>query len=143
MSPVAFQSSCHRREFGGEGGITRDQSRVHLSYAGRSLWGSSSSAWPRAASPHSPAQRADEEVSPAWPGEFTKASLPFQEEQLPILRVAYPDLVDAEYVNDDELCLTCHTHIHGRDFADWPQPKCVDEVSRGARAVDRIRAQYD
>ena len=88
--------------------ITRDQSRVHRSYAGRFLTGILVVTMTACGVSQRSAQRADEEVSPAWPGEFTKANLPFQAEQLPILRVAYPEPVDAEYVNDDELCLTCH-----------------------------------
>ena len=39
-----------------------------------------------------------------WP----KPNEPFQEASLPILRAEIPVIPDAEYVNDDELCVTCH-----------------------------------
>ena len=97
--------------------ITRDQSRVHRSYAGRFLMGILVVSMTACGVSQRSAQRADEEVSPAWPGEFTKASLPFQAKQLPILRVAYPEPVDAEYVNDDELCLTCH-QVYAESFGE-------------------------
>jgi DmsE family decaheme c-type cytochrome len=42
---------------------------------------------------------------PFWP----QANLArFEEPSLPVLQVAYPTVADAEYVRDDQLCLTCH-----------------------------------
>ena len=41
-----------------------------------------------------------------WP----KPNKAFAEKSYPILRVAYPKIAaaDAEFVDDDELCMTCH-----------------------------------
>jgi DmsE family decaheme c-type cytochrome len=53
------------------------------------------------------------EQVPYWPKANRST---FRETQLPILKVAYPALPDAEYVNDDQLCLTCH-ETYVRSFA--------------------------
>lgn len=42
---------------------------------------------------------------PFWP----KADIAtFKEKDLPLLKVAYPTITGAEFVNDDQLCMTCH-----------------------------------
>lgn len=50
------------------------------------------------------ARRDDTEVAPYVP----KPKQAFQEVQLASLQVARPQILEAEYVEDDELCLTCH-----------------------------------
>ncbi len=42
---------------------------------------------------------------PFWPPADLAS---FEKARLPVLKVAYPQIADAEYVNDDQLCLTCH-----------------------------------
>lgn len=54
------------------------------------------------------AQRADTEVNNAWPGEFPKPATVFHQVSLQELRAPLPTIPEAEYVNDDEFCATCH-----------------------------------
>ena len=56
---------------------------------------------------HPPRERVDnaEKYSRlGWP----KPNQQFQEKELPIVQVSYPVIADAEYVKEDDLCMTCH-----------------------------------
>lgn len=64
---------------------------------------------------HSQPERVDTNLGGSWPGSVQQQSK-FQEKALPVLRVAMPSTPDAEYVNDDELCLTCH-NAYGETMA--------------------------
>ncbi len=55
-------------------------------------------------SPHEPTRRTEVSLEPGWP----QADKFFHEAELGKLQVALPQIAGAEYVNDDELCLTCH-----------------------------------
>ena len=44
------------------------------------------------------------ELEPGWP----KPNNFFHEASFPRLKVNVPEIADAEFVNDDELCMTCH-----------------------------------
>ena len=39
---------------------------------------------------------------------FQKPSLTWEQTDLPVMRVEQPSIAEAEYVDDDELCMTCH-----------------------------------
>ncbi|MFO7901511.1 MAG: cytochrome c3 family protein [Planctomycetota bacterium] len=54
--------------------------------------------------PERQARRADTELEPGWP----KPNDEFHAARLPIVKAEMPTVEGAEYVNDDELCLTCH-----------------------------------
>lgn len=47
-----------------------------------------------------------------WP----KANVRFTEARYPVLQVAYPQVADAEFVDDDQLCMTCH-ETYAKTFA--------------------------
>lgn len=49
-------------------------------------------------------RRAEDYSGPGWP----KPDAKFQQVAYQVPRVPIPTIPDAEYVNDDELCLTCH-----------------------------------
>lgn len=49
-------------------------------------------------------RRTETYIEPGWP----KPNNPFQQAQLPVIQVSLTTIEGAEYVNDDELCLTCH-----------------------------------
>lgn len=55
--------------------------------------------------PQGSARRDDVDLTPYMP----KPQQKFQEVQLAALQVARPQILDAEYVDDDELCMTCHS----------------------------------
>ena len=55
-------------------------------------------------SPRSEPRRTETELEPGWP----KPNSKFQQVSLPAIRAAVPVVPGAEFVNDDELCLTCH-----------------------------------
>lgn len=59
------------------------------------------------------ARRAETPLEPAWP----KPNNVFRQASLPAIRAALPTIEGAEYVNDDELCLTCHK-VYTETFAD-------------------------
>ena len=89
----------------------RDNTRVRTSSAGLFLVGISLLGMTACGVSRRSAQRADTEVAvAAWPGEFQKSGFPplMREASYPVLRVAYPTIGGAEFVNDDELCATCH-----------------------------------
>ena len=48
--------------------------------------------------------RGEADLTPYWP----KPQPPWQEAQLASLQVPVPQISDAEFVNDDTLCMTCH-----------------------------------
>ena len=50
-----------------------------------------------------PARR-EMRLDPGW----GKAHQPWQPDKYPVLRVAYPQVLNAEYVNEDRLCQVCH-----------------------------------
>jgi len=50
------------------------------------------------------ARRGDKDITPYPPKPVAR----FQETRLASLRVPFPEIKDAEFVNDDELCMTCH-----------------------------------
>jgi len=54
--------------------------------------------------PHSQPRRAETYVGPGGP----QPNRPFSEKALPAIYATLPVVADAEYVNDDELCLSCH-----------------------------------
>jgi DmsE family decaheme c-type cytochrome len=58
-----------------------------------------------------------------WP----KVKQRWQEERYPELRVAYPKIKDAEFIHDDELCMTCH-ETYAKSFAHnvHREQKCED-----------------
>jgi len=53
-----------------------------------------------------------ENIQTGWP----KPYLRFREAELPPLKADYPQIADAEYVHDDELCMTCH-ETYAKSFA--------------------------
>ena len=53
------------------------------------------------------AERTDAELGRSWPQSWRQPNN-FQEAALPVIRVAMPTTEGAEFVNDDEICLTCH-----------------------------------
>jgi hypothetical protein len=54
--------------------------------------------------PDRQSRRAETELSPGWP----QPNRPFRQASLTAIRVRLPEIADAEYINDDELCMTCH-----------------------------------
>ena len=54
--------------------------------------------------PQRQGRRAETELEPGWP----KPNNAFREASLGVIRVELPTIEGAEYVEDDELCLTCH-----------------------------------
>ena len=54
--------------------------------------------------PQRKARRTQAELEPGWP----KPNNFFHEASFPRLKVNVPEIADAEFVNDDELCMTCH-----------------------------------
>ncbi len=52
-------------------------------------------------------QRTDSELGREWPRSPQQPAV-FREASYGVLREAMPSIADAEYVNDDELCLNCH-----------------------------------
>ncbi len=58
---------------------------------------------------------------------WTPADVRFEEAKNPVLRVAYPQVVDAEFVNFDQLCMTCH-ETYAKTFA--------HNVHRGQKCED-------
>lgn len=74
--------------------------------------------------------------APGWP----KARARFSEARYPVLRVAYPQIADAEFINDDELCITCHEtyvktfahNVHrGQKCEDCHGPASRHVITRG------------
>jgi DmsE family decaheme c-type cytochrome len=59
------------------------------------------------------ARRMEPHLEPGWP----KPNNAFQEASFGVLRVAMPTTADAEYVNDTEICLTCHK-VYTETFQD-------------------------
>ncbi len=60
-------------------------------------------------------------------GGWPRTDVRFKESQNPVLRVAYPRIADAEYVNADQLCMTCH-QTYAKTFA--------HNVHRGQKCED-------
>ncbi len=61
---------------------------------------------------------------PFWPNADIRT---FQEARYPILKVAYPEIADAEFVNDDQLCMTCHqTYVTTFQHNVHREQKCED-----------------
>lgn len=58
-------------------------------------------------------RRAETPLEPGWP----QPNRAFRQASLPVLQVSLPTIPDAEYVNDDEMCQTCHT-TYGESMAD-------------------------
>jgi len=58
------------------------------------------------------ARRAETALEPAWP----RPNNAFRQASLPVIRVSLPAIADAEFINDDELCLTCHK-VYTESFA--------------------------
>lgn len=54
--------------------------------------------------PQGSARRGEADLTPYWP----KPQPAFNEVKLAALQVPVPEIPDAEYVNDDELCMVCH-----------------------------------
>ena len=55
-------------------------------------------------------RRTETELGPGWP----KPDFAFREPALPVLRAELPIPEGAEYVNDDDQCLSCHEHFNER-----------------------------
>lgn len=77
-----------------------------------------------------------EQLDGGWPA----ADLRFQETENPILQVSYPQVEGAEYVNYDQLCMTCHETYaetfahnihHGQKCEDCHGPASIHLKSRG------------
>lgn len=64
-------------------------------------------------SPHSPERRTAVNLDPGWP----KGNNFFQQASLGRVQGAAPAVSGAEFVNDDELCLTCH-EVYTKSFAE-------------------------
>ncbi len=61
---------------------------------------------------------------PFWPAANFS---PYDEARLPVLKVALPTIPDAEYVNDDQLCLTCHqTYVETFAHTVHREQRCED-----------------
>jgi DmsE family decaheme c-type cytochrome len=54
------------------------------------------------------AQRVDSDINPGWPNRFEKPALNFHEVSLTEIRAPLPTVPEAEFVNDDTFCATCH-----------------------------------
>ena len=59
------------------------------------------------------ARRAETPLEPAWP----RPNNVFRQASYSEIRVGLPTIEGAEFVNDDELCLTCHK-VYTESFAD-------------------------
>lgn len=55
-------------------------------------------------SPHSPTRRTETNLDPGWP----KGNSFFHQASFRKLQVTVPEIAGAEFVDDDELCLSCH-----------------------------------
>ena len=62
--------------------------------------------------PNRQPRRAETELSPGPP----QPNRPFRQASLTAIRVALPEIADAVYINDDELCMTCH-QVYSETFA--------------------------
>ena len=87
---------------------TRVRSRARTIYVGRVVIGVLVLAMTSCGVGRRTAQCADTEVNNAWPGEFPKPATSFHQVSLQELRAPLPTIPEAEYVNDDQLCATCH-----------------------------------
>jgi DmsE family decaheme c-type cytochrome len=86
----------------------RDRSCARVIHAGRILTGVLILSMTACGVGQRTVQHAETEVSPGWPGQFAKPATTFHEVSLSELRAPLPQIAEAEYVNDDELCATCH-----------------------------------
>jgi DmsE family decaheme c-type cytochrome len=64
-------------------------------------------------SPHRPTRRTAVNLDPGWP----RGNNFFHQASYPKLQATIPQVAEAEYVNDDELCATCH-EVYAKTFAD-------------------------
>jgi len=72
----------------------------------------------------------DSRPNPGWP----KANVQFYEKRFPLLRVAHPQVADAEFVGDDQLCMTCHeTYVKTFAHNVHRGQKCEDCHGPGSR----------
>jgi DmsE family decaheme c-type cytochrome len=75
-------------------------------------------------------------TSPPSPLAWPKANFRFKEAQYPVLRVAYPEVAGAEFVNDDQLCLTCHqTYVETFAHNVHREQRCEDCHGPASRHV--------
>lgn len=77
-------------------------------------------------------RRADSTTNPGWP----KGKPPFRSVQLAALKVTVPAVANAELINDDELCMTCHeTYVKSFQHNVHRQQKCEECHGPGSEHV--------
>ena len=90
------------------GVIAQSRRPWRYSLVGLSLLGLTLLGFSACRSPHRPTRRMDVNPVYAQPTGMAKPNNFFHQASYGRLQVSVPEIEGAEYVNDDELCLTCH-----------------------------------